>query len=250
MPLILNIDTATAYASVAFSRDGAVLGVRTNETQKEHASFVQPAIEGLSKELGIPLKSIDAIAVTIGPGSYTGLRVGLSSAKGIAYALDKPLIPIGTLEVMAHAAEKAWETDRDNAESDEGQARNAGPGEDQAHDAGPGRAPLFCPMIDARRDEVFAAIYAPNGKIIMEPRALILSEEVFDPYTLNNLLIFSGDGSFKWKATYNRSSARFLLAQHTAADLAFVAEKHLSAGDPEPLAYLQPLYLKEFHKNS
>ena len=224
MPLILNIDTATTYASVAFSRDGAVLGVRTNETQKEHASFLQPAIEGLSRELGIPLKSIDAIAVTIGPGSYTGLRVGLSSAKGIAYALDKPLVPVGTLEVMAHAAEKAW-----------------GSGEG---------APLFCPMIDARRDEVFAAIYAPNGKIIMEPRALILSEEVFDPYTLNNLLIFSGDGSFKWKTTYNRSSARFLLTQHTAADLAFVAEKHLSAGDPEPLAYLQPLYLKEFHKNS
>lgn len=242
MPLILNIDTATAHASVAFSRDGAVLGVRTNETQKEHASFLQPAIEGLSRELGIPLKSIDAIAVTIGPGSYTGLRVGLSSAKGIAYALDKPLVPIGTLEVMAHAAEKAWA-------SGEGRANKAEPGKGQAH-AEPGGAPLFCPMIDARRDEVFAAIYAPNGKIIMEPRALILSQEVFDPYTLNNLLIFSGDGSFKWKTTYNRSSARFLLTQHTAADLAFVAEKHLSAGDPEPLAYLQPLYLKEFHKNS
>jgi tRNA threonylcarbamoyladenosine biosynthesis protein TsaB len=236
MPLLLNIDTATSYASVGFSRDGVLVGMRSNETQKEHASFLQPAIDELVRELGIPLKTIDAVALTIGPGSYTGLRVGLSSAKGIAYALGKPLIPVDTLEVMAHAAEKAWESD-----STDGISGNSGPLE---------CARLFCPMIDARREEVFTAIYAPGGEIRMEPCALILSESAFDPYISNNLLIFSGDGSLKWKSAYTRSSARFLIVQHSVADLAVVAEKHLRSGDPEPLAYLQPLYLKEFHKNS
>lgn len=222
MALLLNIDTATSYASVGFSLDGVLLGIRVNDAQKEHASFLQPAIEELAGELQITLESIDAVSLTIGPGSYTGLRVGLSSAKGIAYALGKPLVPVGTLEVMALAAEKAW---------------HGGPA-------------LFCPMIDARREEVFTAVYAPGGEVRMAPRALLLSEAAFEPYILNNLLIFSGDGSFKWKTAYTNSSARFLIIQHSVEELAVVAEKHLKLGAFELLAYLQPLYLKEFHKNS
>lgn len=225
MPLLLNIDTATSFASVGFSRNGVLLGMRANDAQKEHASFLQPAIQELVRECSIPLETIDAVAVTIGPGSYTGLRVGLSSAKGIAYALGKRIVPVVTLEVMAHAAEKAWE------------AESAQPF-------------LFCPMIDARRDEVFTAVYAPGGEVRMEPRALLLSDEAFDPYISNNLLIFSGDGSVKWKLAYRNSSARFLIVQHSVTDLAALAEKHLKLGGFTPPAYLQPLYLKEFHKNS
>ena len=227
MPLLLNIDTATAFASVGFSREGELLGISINEAQKEHAAFLQPAIRDLAERCGVVLAEIDGVALTIGPGSYTGLRVGLSSAKGLAYALGKPLIPVGTLEVMAHAAEKAW-----------------------AH-ATQGPLPaLFCPMIDARRNEVFTAIYAPGGLTVMEPRALELSAETFDPYLENNLLIFSGDGHFKWKGTYNREHARFLMIQHSVADLAALAERKFADKGCNALAYLQPIYLKEFHKNS
>jgi len=230
MALLLNIDTATSFASVGFSRDGIILSMKVNEAQKEHAAFLQPAIESLTRELSIGLEEVDGIALTIGPGSYTGLRVGLSSAKGIAYALDKPLIAIGTLEVMAYAAEKEW-------------ARLAiGDDED--------RSPLFCPMIDARRNEVFTAIYAPGGVILREPGPMILSEYDFEPFIENNVVVFSGDGSIKWKLAYPHSAARFLLVQHSVVDLAVIAEKHFRIGDFGARAYLQPLYLKEFHKNS
>lgn len=223
MPLILNIDTATTYASVGFSKDGILLEMIVNNAQKEHASFLQPAIAALSAKLGIQLGSIDAVALTIGPGSYTGLRVGLSSAKGLAYALNKPIVPVGTLEVMAYAAMSNY------------------------NDMKPGF--LFCPMIDARRDEVFTGIYDHQLKEILSPKALILSPEIFDPYMENNTLIFSGDGAVKWEIAYKGSKARFSMVQHSVADLAPLAEKRLILGDLSPLAYLEPLYLKEFHKN-
>jgi tRNA threonylcarbamoyladenosine biosynthesis protein TsaB len=230
MPLLLNIDTATAFASVGFSRRGELLGISVNEAQKEHAAFLQPAIRELAKRCGVAMAEIDGIALTIGPGSYTGLRVGLSSAKGLAYALGKPLVPVGTLEVMAHAAEMAW------AQS--------------AEESPNGTPALFCPMIDARRNEVFTAIYAPGGLTVMEPRALELNAETFDAYADDNLLIFSGDGHLKWKGTYNRDYARFLMIQHSVADLAVLAERKFAQQGFGSLAYLQPTYLKEFHKNS
>ncbi len=236
MPLILNIDTATTHASVGFSKDGIILEMIVNNSQKEHASFLQPAIAGLSAKLGIQLSSIDAVALTIGPGSYTGLRVGLSSAKGLAYALNKPLVPVGTLEVMANAAIK----EAGLAESKEAATSNYNDITPEFH---------FCPMIDARRDEVFTGIYDHQLKEIMAPRALILSPEIFDPYMDNNILIFSGDGAIKWKRAYNGNSAQFSTVQHSVADLAPLAEKRLILGDLSPLAYLEPLYLKEFHKN-
>src|SRR5471030_1220662 len=104
MPLLLNIDTATEHASVCISKDGSVVSLAESTEQKNHASFVQPAIAKLMAENDYRLADLDAVAVTIGPGSYTGLRVGLASAKGICYALGKPLITVNTLQVMAWAA--------------------------------------------------------------------------------------------------------------------------------------------------
>src|SRR4051812_27810134 len=103
MPLLLNIDTATEHASVCLSRGDLVLGLIESTEQKNHASFVQPAIRELMSDSGFSLSQLDAVSVTSGPGSYTGLRVGLSSAKGICYVLQKPLILVNTLEVMAQS---------------------------------------------------------------------------------------------------------------------------------------------------
>ena len=240
MALLLNIDTATPYASVGISRDGTLLDMVTSDSQKEHAAFLQPAIATLVGRLGITLQGLDAIAVTIGPGSYTGLRVGLSSAKGLAYALGKPLVAVGTLEVMAHAARQAWVSTTAHGMGDAGFT----PPGDQ-----PADAPLFCPMIDARRDEVFMAIYRGDGTVVLEPMALILTPEAFAPY-IANTLIFSGDGSLKWKPRFSSNKARFLLIQHSVANLAPLAEARYGASATADLAYLEPLYLKEFHKNA
>ena len=231
MALLLNIDTATPYASVGISRDGVLLDMEASDAQKEHAAFLQPAIAALGQRLGIPLPDLDAIALTIGPGSYTGLRVGLSSAKGLAYALSKPLVAVGTLEVMAYAAREAW-------------AEDCPPGS-----GGSGEPPLFCPMIDARRDEVFTAIYREDGSTVLGPTALILSPEVYLPFESNSL-IFSGDGSSKWKPRFPSNKARFLLIQHSVAHLAPLAEARYRESAVADLAYLEPLYLKEFHKNA
>lgn len=106
MALILNIDTATSYAGVCISKDQKVLASQSHQNQKDHAAFLQPAIEAIMKEANCNLKDIDAVAVTGGPGSYTGIRVGLASAKGICYALNKPLIIVNTLAVIANASIK------------------------------------------------------------------------------------------------------------------------------------------------
>ncbi|MEK7200188.1 MAG: tRNA (adenosine(37)-N6)-threonylcarbamoyltransferase complex dimerization subunit type 1 TsaB, partial [Bacteroidota bacterium] len=114
MPLLLHIDTATEHASVCLSEGCIVLGLIESDEQKNHASFIQPAIQQLMANSPYSLNQLDAIAVTAGPGSYTGLRVGLASAKGICYALDKPLIMVNTLEVMAQAILSHWQLTQTN----------------------------------------------------------------------------------------------------------------------------------------
>ena len=136
MAFILNIDTATEYAGVCISDAGNILAKEESNEQKNHAIFVQSAIKKILSELALKPVSIAAIAVTQGPGSYTGLRVGLASAKGLCYALNKPLILINTLEVMALASIEATKISGTDISKF-----------------------LFSPMIDARRQEVFTALY-------------------------------------------------------------------------------------------
>lgn len=222
MALLLNIDTATEYASVCLSEENKIVYVMESKDQKNHASFLQPAIETICRTTGIQLKEVDAISVTSGPGSYTGLRVGLSSAKGLCYALNKPLILVNTLEVMAEAAIKAYK-----ASSEE--------------------TILFCPMIDARRMEVFTAIYDKHFKIIKPPCALVLTENSFQEELLQFKIIFSGSGSIKMKKITNHPHSVFIDTIHNAANLAtraFIAYRQKQFSD---LAYSEPSYLKEFY---
>lgn len=224
MPLLLHIDTATEQASVCVSRGEQILGLVSSQEQKNHAGFVQPAIQQLLAGNGCSMQELDAISVTAGPGSYTGLRVGLATAKGICYALQKPLILVNTLEVMARAVL------RDLKEQG----------------VPPASGTLLCPMIDARRMEVFTALYTLDLTQIRAPHALILEEGCFADLLMNQPIIFSGSGHSKLKELVNSHNASYLHTLHTAADLVVPALSAYRSGQFADLAYSEPLYVKEF----
>ncbi len=221
MSFLLNIDTATSYASVCISQDGEVMSLEANSQQKEHAGFLHGAINNGLKKAGIGIKRIDAVAVTSGPGSYTGLRVGMSAAKGFCFALGKPMICVNTLEVMAMAAIKSTANDNHSYNL------------------------LYCPMIDARRLEVFTAIYDKNLRTVLQPCAMILN-----PLSINVIspeqVLCTGDGAGKFKNLNPGEKYLFKEVQHSAADLALLAHglfKNRQFSDP---VYTAPEYYKEF----
>jgi tRNA threonylcarbamoyladenosine biosynthesis protein TsaB len=227
MALILNIDTATETASICLAREGAAISVMLNREQKDHAGWVQTAIAAMLKETGISLQDIEAVAVTEGPGSYTGLRVGMATAKGLCYALGVPLITESTLKVIAGATLQGIELST----------------------AQPANLPiLLCPMIDARRMEVFTAVYNLDLEELIPGGALILDNNSFNKELENNRLIFCGNGSFKWKPLCKHSNAMFYEGPgHTAAHLAWLAEQRFQGNRWADLAYAEPAYLKEFY---
>lgn len=221
MSYIINIDTATETAHVSIAQDGKLLQALQNESQKDHGAFVQTAIQQLLKTVALSFADIDAIAVTAGPGSYTGLRVGLASAKGLSYALNKPLLTLNTLEVLTTAAKKS---------------PNNQPGI------------LYCPMIDARRMEVFTALYIYNDTLtaLLAPCALILNETSFLNTLEKEKIIFFGSGASKWQKVCTHPNASFttyLALPEAMADLAY---KYFLDHRFADLAYSEPFYLKEF----
>ena len=219
MALILNIDTAVDVASICLAKDEAVLSIVKNESQKDHASWLHIAIKDTFEKNNLELRSVDAIAITGGPGSYTGLRIGMATAKGICYALKKPLIGLNTLLVMANAAKK------ENAD-------------------------LLCPLIDARRMEVFTAIYTKELQIVKEPAAITLNENSFDEYLSDNRTCFFGNGSNKFKAIIKHDNAIFKDLKADATSMIALSEKKFTGKEFTDLAYAEPLYLKEFYTPS
>jgi tRNA threonylcarbamoyladenosine biosynthesis protein TsaB len=216
MPIILNIDCSQETASICLAKDEKSLGLLLNDNQSDHASWIHIAIEQLMAAAGISLQQLEAVAVTIGPGSYTGLRVGLATAKGLCYALRKPLITIPTLKMMAYAARNT------NAE-------------------------LICPMIDARRMEVYAAIYDKKMTEIVPAEALTIEPTTYHQYITAHPICFLGSGSKKLQSVLTTANATFEEISFNAIDL--IA---LSLGDYQlqafaSLAYTEPLYIKDFY---
>ena len=237
MPFILNIDTATEFASVCLSKDGVIIGFEENQEQKNHASFLQPAIKKLIDDNTFSLDNLDAIAVTNGPGSYTGLRVGLASAKGLCFALNKPLILLNTLEVMGLASrnKKLGIRNRElvvgvQPNKEEVETRNF----------------LFCPMIDARRMEVFTALYDAELNEILKPTAMLLDANAFINELATHQIIFSGSGSFKMLELQPNNNIVFSDVQYTAKDMITLSEKMFNEKSYAHLAYSSPNYHKEF----
>lgn len=222
MATFLLIYTATAHASVCMSKNGSVVACLETTDQKSHASFIQPAIETLCKQTGILLSSIDAIGISIGPGSYTGLRVGMATAKGIAYALNKPLIGINTLQIIAAAATLKHSNH---------------------HSA-------ICALLDARRMEVFTGIYTHKLTPTTPSTALILNSLSFENELDKESILFVGDGAEKFKAICTHPNAHFDTSiNYGASDMLAVTEKAFALADFLDLAYSEPLYIKAFYDN-
>jgi tRNA threonylcarbamoyladenosine biosynthesis protein TsaB len=216
MSLILHIQTALETAMVGIARNGTLLAGRENPVQKEHASFLQPAIRALCQETGIRLRDLSAVAVVAGPGSYTGLRVGMAGAKGLCFALQIPLLSFDTLRWMAAAG--------------------------TAIDAR-----YLCPMIDARRMEVFTAVYTPGGETIREPFAETLDEQSFKHELEQGKTVFFGGGTAKFQPFMKHPNAFFTTLEPGQQELASISWNLYQAGVFSDLTLTAPLYVKEFH---
>ncbi len=220
MSVILNIDTSLETASVSIAKDGAILSVLTNAVQKDHAAFVHVAINEMLAKQHLKPTDLDAVGVTLGPGSYTGLRVGLSAAKGLSYALGKPLVTVGTLEVMT---------------------------KDMMLQMQETTGCLFCPMIDARRMEVFTAIYDENFNELVAPHATILTPQSFAEKYDENMLIFFGSGMRKWKEISKINNAVFKENKMLPNALNMLTFQKFILNDFANLASSIPQYSKPFY---
>lgn len=223
MSLILNIDCATALASISIHKNGECIAYSENDTQKEHASFLHPAIQLLLNEQNVRLEEIDAFAITHGPGSYTGLRVSMATAKGFCMSFHKPLICINTLQVIAFAARMIYEKENEKNTDI-----------------------LFCPMIDARRMEVFTTIYNYDLEELVQTNASIVNENFIDRENFNKRIIFCGNGAFKANEVLYKNDI-ILLAPHTAKELGQLSTIAFTNKHFADTAYSEPLYVKEFY---
>lgn len=220
MSCILHIETSTDVCSVAVSQDGASIFSKEDFKGPSHATelgvFVDEALS-FADSHAIP---VDAVAVSCGPGSYTGLRIGVSMAKGICYGRSIPLIGIPTLEVMCVPVLLY---------------------RDLPEDA------LLCPMIDARRMEVYAAVYDRALRVKREIGADIVDENSYSDFLAERPVYFFGNGAAKCKDKLQHPNARFLDDVHPLAKWMFpLAEKAMAQGKFDDVAYFEPFYLKEF----
>lgn len=216
MALVLNIETATTNCSVSLSKDGETLVLKEDkDSGYSHAEKLHVYINELFKEANINPKDIDAVAVSKGPGSYTGLRIGVSAAKGLCFALDKPLLAVSTLESLAQQVKN-----------------NDG---------------YIVPMLDARRLEVYSAIFDPKFEQYREIKAEILSEESYSDLLEEQKVYFIGSGVEKTKTLITHPNAIFIEGQLPSAnEMSQLSEKKYKKSDIEDVAYFEPFYLKDF----
>jgi len=217
--IILNIDTAVETSSICLSENNISLGVKINPSQKDSAAWIDVAIKELLEERNLSFKQLDAIAVSEGPGSYTGLRVGMATSKGLCYALQKPLITVNTLKIMAAAGQKVSSC-------------------------------LLCPMIDARRMEVFTAVFDHELNFVLPYNNLVLTENSFSDLLDQEKVLFFGNGSVKFQSIIKHRNSVFRKLDITAEDMILLSSEKFSKKEFADLAYSQPFYGKEFYSPS
>jgi tRNA threonylcarbamoyladenosine biosynthesis protein TsaB len=217
---ILCVDTSSENGFVSLGLNGLCSQVIFSNKQTEHAAFLQPAMAALLANAGISFSDLNAIAVSNGPGSYTGLRVSLASAKAIAYAANKPLILLSSLQLMAHAMRTQLPAGDTNL--------------------------FLAPMIDARRQEVYTAVYDYFLKTIVEPMSFILHDHAFHELLSARPVYFSGSGAQKWREMNGHIHARFMEMRGMENACCAMAHQYFIEGKLANLAYAEPFYLKPF----
>ncbi len=226
MAVILNLETSTEVCSVTLAENGTTLFQKESSEGLNHSKLLTVFIQDLFHENNLDLGIIDAVAVSKGPGSYTGLRIGVSVAKGLCYGLGKPLLGIGSLEGMGTYAAKNY-TEFYPAQT----ADNL----------------LFCPMIDARRMEVYTALYNSNGEEILPVSAQIIDENSFSEYLEEKKVLFFGNGAEKCKEIVRHPNALFKgPSKNSARFMQNFAEIKYNKKEFEDVAYFEPFYLKDF----
>ncbi|MGB3589186.1 MAG: tRNA (adenosine(37)-N6)-threonylcarbamoyltransferase complex dimerization subunit type 1 TsaB [Tunicatimonas sp.] len=217
--VLLSIETATKTCSVALHRDETLLGLQEVHLDKSHSSLLHVMIDNLLQHCEVERNQLNAVAVSIGPGSYTGLRIGVSAVKGIGYALDIPVIAVNTLEAMAQGMK-----DSNLSES------------------------WLCPMLDARRMEVYCLLQDETGTLIKETQPLIIDEQAFQVELDQHAIIFFGNGSNKCRdLLQHHPNAHFISGvQPSARPVGELAQYKYEQEEFEDLAYFVPFYLKEY----
>ncbi len=220
MTKILLIESATNVCSVALQQDTDIIAVRESTVPNAHSSMLTLFIDELFEETGLKPQDLNTVTISSGPGSYTGLRIGVSTAKAICFALNIPLIAVDTLEAMAHGVK----------------------------DSHPDFNGLFCPMIDARRMEVYAAFFDHNLNRIRETQANIIGEGDLEKYLKENQVLFFGNATEKAiPAWQNIPSALFdKTFVNSACYLKTLALQKFNKQEFEDLAYYEPFYLKDY----
>ncbi|MEE4000156.1 tRNA (adenosine(37)-N6)-threonylcarbamoyltransferase complex dimerization subunit type 1 TsaB [Tenacibaculum sp. FZY0031] len=216
MATILHIETATKNCSVSVAAKGELLAIQElNDGNYSHAEKLHLFIQQVIQEAKLSFNDIDAVAVSKGPGSYTGLRIGVSAAKGLCFAFDKPLIAIETLQSLAH-----------KVSMEEG---------------------VIIPMLDARRMEVYAAVYNSKHERVRDIKAEIIDENSFQEYLLKGKVYFLGDGAEKCKEVITHENAVFIDGEFPSAkEMVQLSFDKYKKNDIEDVAYFEPFYLKDF----
>ena len=219
MAVILSIETSTPTSSIAIHEDGQLISSQHIHVDKSHAEYLTLSIKNLVETSGFSIKSISAVAVSKGPGSYTGLRIGTSTAKGICYALDVPLIGINSLEAMAYGMAKLQFEDT-----------------------------LLCPMIDARRMEVYCLVTKKDLSIVEKTSAKIIDSESFSDLLISHKMIFFGSGAMKCFPILSHHKNAIFIADITpsAEHIGGLGWLEYQENHFESVAYFEPYYLKDF----
>jgi len=220
--MILLIETATPVCSVALVREGQIMAIRETSDKNSHSQVLNVFIDEMLKDCGHKPADLDAVAVSKGPGSYTGLRIGVSTAKGICWGLNIPLISIGTAEAMAKGMRQKCK----NVEN---------------------LPVLFAPMIDARRMEVYTGLFNENQQEVKPVYAAVIDESTFSEFIGSHIIYFAGDGAEKCRNVLIHPNFRFI--ENFKASSSFMpglAQSKFNAGIFEDIAYFEPYYLKDF----
>jgi len=219
MTRLILLETSTALCSVALCEDDRVVGYIEDST-RSHASLTAPFVEKLLDDRGLGVKDCDAVCVGMGPGSYTGLRVGVSTAKGLCMGAGIPLIAVGSMEALAC------------------QAVNEG--------LLPEGCRAIVPMIDARRMEVYSAVFSPSMEMLSPTEATIVEADSFSEYLSQGNVLFIGDGALKCRSVIQSGNAFFQEACPKASSMLGPALARYNEKKFEDVAYFEPFYLKEF----